>query len=571
MPDHEGSPEQPAWVYKRDGRLVPFDADQISRSLFAASESLGRPDAFLARELTDSVLHFLDAEAECGSPTTTLVAEHVIKIVRELGYPALAQAYDEFGRQRVRTPGQHEPVPERPAGQDQLFTISPTQVVHVVEGADAPNVVARRLGTMILSDFALRSVFTRDLAAARSEGLLILQGLEAPRELAGCVLTPSLRAGSGLVEAIEETRNIAGQFVIVDGPEYGLTGPDAVPTFLRDLGIGLRATGLRSVMNLNCAVPPSWADELAEGPLFHSSGTISSEKLTAIRDSFSELLPPGVRLDWHLSAEDFAPEEDERLHRLARAAVEGAALAFVFDRPQQQGHLAEGVDRLHPAVLLTVGLNLPCLAELSTPLTSLDQFLQKLGSLTRLAISAAIQKRDYLRRWGRPGVQRGFLLDRARLVVVPVGMHDLVQRSAGLSPKSGPDLGTRIVQGLGQVLREEGQRRRLECSVDSAPEFRLDDHTTYLEAAKVAGLSAWEPRAPLEDQISEVGPWHAAAGAGTAAVLLDPDRLPTPEAAAKLLRTAWEQTKVVRLRFWRQRPDERQTEAVWEKSSSAET
>ena len=41
----------PAWVQKRDGRLEPFDADKISRALFAASESLGRPDAFLAREL----------------------------------------------------------------------------------------------------------------------------------------------------------------------------------------------------------------------------------------------------------------------------------------------------------------------------------------------------------------------------------------------------------------------------------------------------------------------------------------------------------------------------------------
>src|SRR5262249_18497257 len=38
----------PAWVHKRDGRLVPFEPDKISRSLFAATEALGRPDAFLA-------------------------------------------------------------------------------------------------------------------------------------------------------------------------------------------------------------------------------------------------------------------------------------------------------------------------------------------------------------------------------------------------------------------------------------------------------------------------------------------------------------------------------------------
>src|SRR5437763_17091401 len=37
----------PAWLYKRDGRLVPFEPDKISQSLFGATESLGRPDAFL--------------------------------------------------------------------------------------------------------------------------------------------------------------------------------------------------------------------------------------------------------------------------------------------------------------------------------------------------------------------------------------------------------------------------------------------------------------------------------------------------------------------------------------------
>ncbi|HZY85346.1 MAG TPA: ATP cone domain-containing protein, partial [Gemmataceae bacterium] len=57
-------PAPPTWVYKRDGRLVPFDADKISRALFAAAEGLGRADAFLARELADAVVHFLTAEGE---------------------------------------------------------------------------------------------------------------------------------------------------------------------------------------------------------------------------------------------------------------------------------------------------------------------------------------------------------------------------------------------------------------------------------------------------------------------------------------------------------------------------
>src|SRR5438128_3168197 len=83
----------PSWVYKRDGRLVPFEPDKISRALFAASETLGQPDPFLARELTDGVLHFLAAETDGDRLPTSAIAELIIKVVRELGQPALARAF----------------------------------------------------------------------------------------------------------------------------------------------------------------------------------------------------------------------------------------------------------------------------------------------------------------------------------------------------------------------------------------------------------------------------------------------------------------------------------------------
>src|SRR5690348_5725312 len=99
------SPVPPAWVYKRDGQLVPFDADKISRALFAATEALGRPDAFLARELADGVVHFLAADADGPTLTTAQVAELVEKVVRELGHPALAAAYAVHHTGRVPAPG----------------------------------------------------------------------------------------------------------------------------------------------------------------------------------------------------------------------------------------------------------------------------------------------------------------------------------------------------------------------------------------------------------------------------------------------------------------------------------
>ena len=40
--------QPPEWVRRRDGSQVPFDADRICQSLFAASEALGDANAFLA-------------------------------------------------------------------------------------------------------------------------------------------------------------------------------------------------------------------------------------------------------------------------------------------------------------------------------------------------------------------------------------------------------------------------------------------------------------------------------------------------------------------------------------------
>jgi hypothetical protein len=66
---------KPAQVRKRDGRLVPFEADRISRTRLAAGEHLGRPDAFLARELTDCIVHHLAAECDGGIPVIVLTTE----------------------------------------------------------------------------------------------------------------------------------------------------------------------------------------------------------------------------------------------------------------------------------------------------------------------------------------------------------------------------------------------------------------------------------------------------------------------------------------------------------------
>jgi hypothetical protein len=552
-----------AWVHKRDGRLVPFEADKISRALFAATESLGRPDAFLARELTDGILHFLAADAGGAPPTTAQVAEMVVKVVRELGQPALAQAFAEGEKQKARKPLAAKEVP------------LPQQKVHRwVEDAPLPVELAWRIAAATLREETLGAVFARDLVAVQAAGLLTLTGLEAPLELAGCVL--GVPGPDGLLAAVVEAREVAGNYLAVDGPEWllaqGVASGSAV-YFARQLVLCLHATGLRAIVNLNCATAPPWAEDLAEGPLFAGHRRPPApERLTEFADALREqFLPSGglagrlVRLDWHLGERDFTPAGLPALTRLARWVLDGAALTFVFDRPRRPIALAEGLDRQHGAVLMAVGLHLPRLAEQLPADAAPEAFLKKLGSLARLALSAAVQKRDFLRRHSanRPALTRGFLLDRARLIVTPVGVGTVMARWGGMA-----EFGREVLQRLHTALRQDGLACRLETAVG------------YLPPGGVAADLEPEPLGPVasgraalaaaKQQLRARDARHGGVELGSVTVSLSVDSPPTPEELAGLLRYVWQQTEVVRLAFRRAAVLPRQLTAPWEEGAGAE-
>jgi hypothetical protein len=571
----------PEWVYKRDGRLVPFEADRISQALFAASETLGRPDAFLARELTEGVVHFLAAEAGEKIPTTGQIAELIVKVVRELGQPALSQAYADGNRRRLRSADL--PVPSDVRRGDKPRS-GATFALHL-SATDAPARVVRRC----LEEYSLHAVFGRDLAAAHRDGLVTLGGLETPLHLAGCVFDLSGRSeGDGpgwarsrrpgaLVQALQEFRQRAGLFLVVDGPEYALSPFGSASDLAKNSGelwAGLEATGLAAVVNLNVARPPRWAEESAEGPLFaerRSLGATASPRahVEEFRTVLLEqLLQPAfagrIRVDWHLSDRDFQDNTSRsRLVRLARWALNTPCLSFTFDRENESFALAEGVDRQHPAVLLSVGLHLLRLLEVG----GRDDFLSKLGSLARIAVSAAVQKRGFLRRQeeARDRLASGFLLDRARLVVVPVGLEAVVRALAGQGSCAGADglkLAKQVLASLSASLRQAGLAANLETCVDgacwsaqaAAGGFSAERSSAGAEGslprlAAVAGPVAWDPAASATVQVQATGGLHAAAGAGTCALLVRHDQSPAVDDLADLLHFAWQRTELVRLRL----------------------
>jgi hypothetical protein len=563
------------WVHKSDGRLVPFEADRISHDMFTATERLGKPDAFLARELTDSILHFLSQETEGSIPTTAQVAEVVVKVVRELGHPLLAQA---FAQRSVAACSALPTEAEPSSTQQSRLGPSVAEVEQLLSAPSGPTHAAWELSRACLSSYSLQAVFSRDLVRAHADGLLILGNLDSPLELAGFVLEASQvdQDGLRLAELVLQARGTAGDYVVLDSPEYGLSGAAGVE-FTQQLLLGLRATGLKAIINLNTDLPPPGARDVTEGPLFAAQRQpITREERAPQAEALLESLlaqpldniSGQLRVDWHLNQGDFDSDQSQPLLRVAKRAIE-ETVTFVFDRPRRPILLAEGLDRQNHATLMTIGLNLPRLAEQPAVAGQPDLFLKKLGSLVRLAVSAAIQKRDFLRRHisARPNLGRGFLLDRARLVLVPVGLEAVGRRYRNenlCAGGAGLQFARQIIVRLGEAVRQESHHRSLDICIDSADRlvFGTSPDDQWNDA-QVAGLTPWDPQASWQQQLRAAGQLHAETKTGTAAILMPSGQALSSLPVVDVLRQAWQQGDIARLRFVRPVDPPRQLPALW--------
>jgi hypothetical protein len=157
-----------------------------------------------------------------------------------------------------------------------------------------------------------------------------------------------------------------------------------------------------------------------------------------------------------------------------------------------------------------------------------------------MAVSAGAQKRKFLRRQADgTGVARGFLLDRARLVVAPVGLEAVVRRLTGQSPTRSPlalDCACRIVETLTTCLAAAGQVAHLDAVLADAEE-----------------PAAF---ATPQQQLQAASKLHALAGHGTAWVQVAAGA--RAEQVLELLRFAWKRSEVGRVRF-RASPDVAET------------
>lgn len=429
------SRELPERVRLPDGRTEPFAPERIARSLFEAAARVGVVDAFLARELTESSLHFLSQVADGREVTIDQIVEVVSKAVRELGQPAIAHEYENRPtRTELPRPSTITSPPELQAG------VAPLEAVHFV---------ARERLTRV----SLERVYPSDLVSAHQEGLIRLTDLDHPFELDGLV-----QSSFGWSEC-RLARLLSARLIAIDGPEHDLDASTNVEQLARSWSEAAESFGVHALINLNSSAPARLLE--ATGPLFSND---SPSKPTSYHQALSlarAIDAPNLTVIWHLSEVDFV--DSARQTDLATVVLCSPSIEFAFDRPRGSVVLGPGLDRNTPATLTTVGINLSqLLQQLGGPPVDPERFLSKVASLTRFAKTAGHVRQDFLRRHGRAPLQEAFLLDRARLVLVPMGL-DLVASATDRPPQ---ELARDILRTI-RSAAETDRPRTMPVRVDS--------------------------------------------------------------------------------------------------------
>jgi hypothetical protein len=455
----------------QDGQLGPVRADSISQRLFLASERLGQPSVFLARELADRIIEYWRDDPEPLDEAE--LHERVITLVREFGYPALARVYAE------------ETIPTRS-----------------------------------------QPVWPLDVESLSRSGLLVLPADTPPMRLADVVLGPGLdpeRADAAIPEAIEKASQVASA-VTLDSPEWVLCRQggaisQVAASFASMLAELAEAYRVWISVHLNGADAPAWATQPV-GPLFAplpvKGGDDVRRREAAVALGRCLMEKRGIRLYWHIPLAERQRLAETDIPADFRRAIEAQVpIEWVFDRSGEPVLLGPGLTRSNPVVLGAVGCHCRRLVEQISPSRPEDSW-EKLGTLTRLALSAGRAQLQYLRRALPAFGREGFLLERSRLVLVPIGLEAaarLLCRSSRWEENSVIDQAQRL---LATMQRELAKDTGLPAGTI---DHRLEGMPTpdaWTDLHDAIGMTSGDEQATIYEQLRFIEPLHRIARSGTA-------------------------------------------------------
>lgn len=225
-------------IKKRDGRVVPFDAEKITDAILKAAKAVGGENRKIAESLTKQVISQLAKMGYNGViPAVEDVQDVVEKVLIENGHARTAKAYILYRDRRTRI---------REGKSDLMDTVKEILVETNRENANisnSPSAKMLQIASAASKRYYLTNLLPEEFAQAHASGAIHIHDLDYYGKTLNCLqidltklLTEGFNTGYGFIRPPKRVASAAAQAaIILQSNQNDMFGGQSFPHFDRSM------------------------------------------------------------------------------------------------------------------------------------------------------------------------------------------------------------------------------------------------------------------------------------------------------------------------------------------------
>ena len=230
-------------IKKRDGRIVPFDAEKITEAIFRAVRAAGGENRKIAENLAKQVVDALEARGYNGViPTVEETQDEVERVLINNGHARTAKAYILYRAKRTRI---------REGKSDLMDTVKEILVETSRENANisnSPSAKMLQIASAASKRYYLTNLLPEDFSQAHSSGAMHIHDLDYYGKTLNCLqidltrlLTEGFNTGYGFIRPPKRVASAAAQAaIILQSNQNDMFGGQSFPHFDRSMSQVIR-------------------------------------------------------------------------------------------------------------------------------------------------------------------------------------------------------------------------------------------------------------------------------------------------------------------------------------------
>ena len=225
-------------IKKRDGRVVPFDAEQITQAILKAAKAVGGENEKIAQSLTNQVITELSKLGFNGIiPAVEDVQDMVEKVLIENGHARTAKAYILYRAKRNRI---------REGKSDLMDSVKDILVETSRENANvsnSPSAKMLQIASAASKRYYLTNLLPEEFSNAHTSGAFHIHDLDYYGKTLNCLqidltrmLTEGFNTGYGFIRSPKRVASAAAQAaIILQSNQNDMFGGQSFPHFDRSM------------------------------------------------------------------------------------------------------------------------------------------------------------------------------------------------------------------------------------------------------------------------------------------------------------------------------------------------